>query len=96
MQLNITGRNIEITPALRTITTEKFQRIERRDSNINQVHVIFQVENLTHHAEATLHLSGAELHASAKADQMYSAIDALVDKLLTLITKHKEKTTHHR
>ncbi len=96
MQLHFTGRNLEITPALKTFTQEKFERVERRDAAIQNVNVVFVVENLTHTAEATLHLSGTEIHASAKAADMYSAIDELVDKLLGQITKHKEKHSNHR
>ncbi|MHB1947911.1 MAG: ribosome hibernation-promoting factor, HPF/YfiA family [Gammaproteobacteria bacterium] len=94
MQLHFTGRNLELTPALKTFATEKFQRVARRDASITNVNIVFQVDNLTHNAEATLHLSGTEIHASAQAEDMYSAIDALVDKILGQITKIKEKAGH--
>ena len=96
MQLHFTGRNLEVTAALKTFTTEKFQRLERRHANLGNINVTFQVENLTNIAEASLHLDGSEIHASAKGEDMYSAIDELVDKLITQITKHKEKTTSKR
>lgn len=96
MQLHFTGRNIEVTPALKTFTTEKFQRLERRHANLGNINVVFHVENVSHIAEATVHMDGIELHASAKNSDMYSAIDELVDKLITQITKHKEKLTDHR
>lgn len=96
MQLNFTGRNIEVTPALKNFSEEKLQRLERRDDSISKINVKFEIENVTHIAEAELHLKGTELHASAKADDMYSAIDLLVDKLLTQITKHKEKSERHK
>lgn len=96
MQIHFTGRNIEITPALKTFTTEKMQRIERRFTNINAVNVTFLVENVMQIAEATVHINGVDLHATARSEDMYSAIDELVDKLLTQITKHKEKLTDHR
>ena len=94
MQLHFTGRNLELTDALKTFATEKFQRVARRDASITNVNIVFQVDNLTHKAEATLHLSGAEIHASAEAEDMYSAIDALVDKIIGQITKIKEKAGH--
>lgn len=97
MQLHFTGRNIEVTPALKTFTQEKFQRLERRHANIGNINIIFQIENLTHTVEATVHMSGVEIHAEAQAEDMYAAIDELVDKLATQITKHKEKESdHHR
>ncbi len=91
MQIHLTGRNIEITEALKTFTTEKFSKLEHHHKNIKNVNVTFHVENVTHVAEASLHLNGAEFHASAKSADMYSAIDALVDKIGKQITKHKEK-----
>lgn len=42
-------------------------------------------------AEATVHLNGGELHATAEADDMYAAIDLLIDKLTRQLNKHKEK-----
>jgi len=95
MQINFTGRNIEVTDALRNFTQEKFQRIERRNHHISKIDVVFHIENLTHTAEATAHIPGAELHAKAEAMDMYAAIDELADKLSKLIIKHKEKNSNH-
>ncbi len=97
MQLNVTGHHIEITPALQTYVTNKFERLERHFDHVTNVHVVLTVEKLRHHAEATLHLSGAEVFADATEEDMYAAIDVLVDKLDRQIKKHKEKLTdHHR
>jgi putative sigma-54 modulation protein len=41
-------------------------------------------------------LSGAKLFSEDHQEDMYVAIDAMVDKLDRQITKHKEKTNHHR
>ena len=95
MQLNFIGRNIELTDALKTFTQEKFQRVEKRDHPISKIDLIFHVDNITHTAEATIHLHGLELHASADANDMYAAIDELVDKVSHLLIKHKEKHSHH-
>ncbi len=91
MQLHFVGRNLEVTPALKTFTTEKFQSLEKRYNHISNVHVTFHVENINHIAEATVHMQGSEIHASAKEEDMYKAVETLVDKLLGQITKFKEK-----
>ena len=95
MQLHFIGRNIEVTPALKSFTEEKFQRLARRHTNITKINITFHIENLTHIAEATAHFDGIEIHASAESTDMYVAIDELVDKLISQITKHKEKISHH-
>jgi putative sigma-54 modulation protein len=91
MQINITGHRFDVTPALRTFTEEKFDRLERHFDHINNIHVVFDVEKLRHIAEATVLVTKGELHASSESEDMYAAIDALVDKLNRQLVKHKEK-----
>lgn len=95
MQLHLTGRNLDITTALKTFTEEKFQKLERHTNNITNINIVLHLEHLTHMAEATLLLSGTEINAHAKSEDMYNAIDELVNKLITQITKHKEKMSNH-
>lgn len=96
MQIHFTGRNMEVTPALKKFTEEKMEHFSARHK-ITKINVTFHVENVTHIADATVHLSGTDIHASAKATDMYAAIDMLVDKLTGQINKHKDKLTdRHR
>lgn len=97
MQINLTGHHIDLTPALRSYVNDKFERLERHFDQVIDVHVILTVEKLRQKAEATMHLSGGTLHADATQEDMYAAIDALVDKLDRQVVKHKEKANdHHR
>lgn len=95
MQLKLTGHHIEITPALRSYVEEKLERVERHFDNVVDVHAILTVEKLRHKAEATILVSGAQLHAESVDGDMYAAIDALADKVDRQIKKHKEKLTDH-
>ncbi len=98
MQLSITGHHIDVTEALHSVRHQKFVRLERHYDHITNVHVVLSVEKLIQKAEATIHTSGAELFADATSEDLYAAIDALVDKLDRQIVKHKEKTrtNNHR
>lgn len=97
MQTDLTGHHIDITPPLREYVNEKMDRIARHFDNVTHCHVVLSVEKTRHKAEATINLSGSDLHADAVQDDMYAAIDALVDKLDRQIKRHKEKLTdHHR
>lgn len=91
MQLNITGQHIEITDALRNFIHTKFARLEHYFDRINQVHVILKVEKIAQIVEATMYVDGGELHATAESDNMYAAIDNLVDKLAKQLTRYKNK-----
>lgn len=92
MQLSLTGRQFDITDSLKEYVESKIQRIEKHYDNITNVHVILGVEKQIHKAEANVHVSGADIFADAEAHDMYASIDALVDKLIRQVKKHKEKT----
>lgn len=91
MQLSISGHHIDVTDALRTYVEEKLQKLERHYDHITNAHVILSVEKLKQRAEATVHISGAEVFADADCQDLYAAIDKLTDKLDRQILKHKEK-----
>ena len=97
MQLSISGRRIDVTDALKAYVTGKLTKLERHYDHITNIHVVLVVEKLSHKAEATAHLSGAELFAEAVSEDLYAAIDLLVDKLDRQVIKHKEKVMdrHH-
>ena len=96
MQLSITGHHLDITDSLRHYVTDKIEKLEKHYDNITNVHVVLSVDKLRQRAEATMHLSGAELFADADCEDLYAAIDKLSSKLDRQIIKHKEKQTDHR
>ena len=97
MQLSISGHHIDVSNALRDYVTAKLRKLERHYDHITNLHVVLSVEKLNQKAEATAHVSGAELFADAVADDLYAAIDMLLDKLDRQVIKHKEKAIerHH-
>lgn len=95
MQLIITGRHVDVTPALRDYVNEKMGRIIRHCDQLTEVRCILEVEKLRHKAEATLYVSGGTIFAEAVADDMYAAIDGLVDRLDRRVKKHKDKQNDH-
>ncbi len=97
MQLSISGHHIDVSDALRDYVTAKLRKLERHYDHITNLHVVLSVEKLDQKAEATAHVSGAELFADAVADDLYAAIDKLLDKLDRQVIKHKEKVIerHH-
>lgn len=95
MQINIQGHHIDLTDSMQDYVHSKFQKLERFFDHINTIHVILRVEKLRQIAEATLHINHGEIHATADDENMYAAIDGLVDKLTRQLNKHKEKLSSH-
>ena len=96
MQLNISGHHLDITPALKQHTNEKLSKIKHHFDNVMNVNMILEVQKDVQKAEATIHLSGADLFAKAQSSDMYVSIDQLINKLDSQIIKHKEKLHNHR
>ncbi|OOZ42944.1 ribosome hibernation-promoting factor, HPF/YfiA family [Solemya elarraichensis gill symbiont] len=96
MQINLTGRHIDVTDSLRDYVTSKMDRIERHFDHVTNIHVVLDVEKLRQKAEASFHISGHDIFAEAENEDMYAAIDSLVDKLDRQLLKYKEKMKNHR
>jgi len=92
MQISVSGHHLDITDSIRSHVLEKFDKLERHFEHITNIHVILNVDKNRQIAEATVHIKGGELFAEAESDDLYLAIDALVDKLDRQILKHKEKS----
>ncbi|NKB36263.1 MAG: ribosome hibernation promoting factor [Gammaproteobacteria bacterium] len=95
MQINLTGHHIELTDSLRNFVDSKFERLERHFEHINNIHVILSVEKARQKAEATINVNRGQLFAEAQHEDMYAAIDSLLDKLDRQLKKHKEKLNDH-
>lgn len=96
MNVNLTGHHLEITPAIREYATGKFGKIKRHFDNVIDVNIILSVEKLKQKAEATIHISGKDVFVECEDENLYAAIDALVDKLDRQVLKHKEKVADRR
>ncbi len=96
MRIEIVGHQIEVTPALRDTILAKLEKLERHSEDLIDGRVTLSVERLAKKIDATFNLSGHTIHAEAADEDMYNAIDQLIDKLVRQVTKHKEKHTHHR
>jgi putative sigma-54 modulation protein len=96
MQISVTGHHLDVTEALKTYVESKFEKLERHFDHVTDVHVILGVEKLVQKAEATVQISGGTLFAEDEQEDMYAAIDGLIDKLDRQIKKHKEKMKDHR
>lgn len=95
MQLNVSGHHVEVTDSLRGYVEQKIERIERHFDIVSDVHCILTVEKLRHKAEAKVNVNGGTIYAETTEEDMYAAIDGLVDKLDRQVRKHKEKLSDH-
>ncbi|NMC27738.1 MAG: ribosome-associated translation inhibitor RaiA [Syntrophomonadaceae bacterium] len=97
MRMEIRGRNIEITDALKDYTTKRLAKLDKYLDEARIAQVALSVEGEKHKemhkVEVTipLNLNNLLLRGEVSADNMYAAIDLVVEKLDKQIEKHKTK-----
>ncbi len=96
MNLNLTGRHLEITPAIRQHVTDKIAKIKNHFEGVMDVTIILSVDKLRQKAEGSVHLSGKDVFVECDDDNLYVAIDSMIEKLDRQIIKHKEKHAARR
>lgn len=100
MNLTISGHHLEVTPALREYVRTKLERVTRHFDQVVEVAVLLTVEKLTEKerrqkAEVTLHVKGRDIFIENAAEDMYAAIDQLMDKLDRQVVRHKDRLQNH-
>jgi putative sigma-54 modulation protein len=96
MNIIVNGRQLEITPALKTYAEEKIGRFEKYLSNISEAVVTLTVQKYRHKAEVLLKVNGVMIQAEGVTGEIYSSIDDVVEKLEKQVKKYKEKLHSYR
>ena len=100
MNLTISGHHVEVSPALRAYVLNKLERVKRHYGEILGINVSLSVENLKekerrHKAEVTVHVKGRDIFCEEASEDMYRAIDKLMDKLDRQLLRHKDRRQNH-
>ena len=95
MNLNVSGHHLEVTPAIRGYVQEKLERVKRHFDHVIDAHVILSVDKLRQKAEVTLRVKGKDIFVEHAHEDLYAAIDQLMDKLDRQVCRHKEMLQDH-
>ena len=91
MKVNITGKNMEVTDALRNVTYKKLGKLDKYFDKDVIADVTFSVEKSRQIIEVTIDLPGTILRAEESTDDMYTSVDRAVDILERQVRKYKTK-----
>ncbi len=100
MNLTISGRHLDVTPAIREYVLAKLDRVTRHFDQVVDISVMLTVEPLKEKdrrqkAGVSLHLKGRDIFVETAHEDLYAAIDELVDKLDRQVVRHKDKVQDH-
>ncbi|MDF2180676.1 ribosome-associated translation inhibitor RaiA [Neptuniibacter sp. CAU 1671] len=91
MNINITHRNDKVSPSVRERIEGWLETCQQRYDDISSAQVILDKSDRENLAEARVHIAGKDLFAKAAADNLYSALDALEDKINKQLDKEHQK-----
>ena len=100
MNLTISGHHLEVTPTLREYVVTKLDRVTRHFDQVVDVSVLLSLDNprekdRRQRAEVTLRVKGRDIFVEQAHEDLYAAIDQLMDKLDRQVVKHKDKVQEH-
>ena len=96
LHLDMTGRQVEITPALREFAEEKLSKLERLLDGPLEIHVVLGIEKHRHSAEVQVKSKTAVFTGHMVTGDLYASIGEVADKLERQALKHKEKLHSHK
>ncbi len=90
--IHVTGRHVDITPALKEYAQKKVEHLAPDYPRIQSAHIILTIEKYRQKAEFVLHCNNhIVIEAHETTDDMYASIDLAIDKVLQQMRKHKTK-----
>jgi putative sigma-54 modulation protein len=101
MQIDIRGRNVQVTDDLRMHAVRRLRKVERQVSDLAQLEIELSLERNPrvadcHVAEATLYLKGVTLRARDASPEMTHSMNLMVDELARQVKRHRDKLRHRR
>jgi len=96
MQVTVTGRHFEVTPALRNYVEVRLDRMHRYTGRIQSAHVALSAEKRLAKAEIQLNCKGKDFTGKDIAEDMFSAVDRVTEKLERQLRRYKDKLASAR
>lgn len=91
MKYNISGKNIELTPALENAVHEKIVKLDKYFNDSVTAQVTLSVEKLSHIIEVTIPFNGSVLRAEVEGKNMYNIMDDAVTVIEKQVNKFKNR-----
>ncbi|PKM82352.1 MAG: ribosomal subunit interface protein [Firmicutes bacterium HGW-Firmicutes-14] len=90
MKINVRGKNINVTNALKEYVEKKLAKLEKY-LDLSEAQVTLVVVKETHKVEVTIPINGMILRGEEATDDMYASIDLVVEKMEKQINKYKAR-----
>ncbi len=96
MKFIISGKNIDVTPGLRTAVEDKLGKLEKYFTAQTEVHVTLSVEKDRQKIEVTIPVKGSIIRSEQTSNDMYVSIDLVEEIIERQLKKYKNKIIHKK
>ncbi len=96
MRIEIAGRHMDVTDSLKAHVEERLEKIRDHFDKVIEAEVVLCVEKHRHIAEITLNANGIRIHGKESSDDMYTSIDAVIEKLDKQVRKFKDRINRYK
>lgn len=93
--VSVTGRNVEVTDAMKDYAIEKVSKMERFSQRIIDVHVIMEVQKLLQKVDIIMKVDNIKIKSSAVNPDIYASIDEAAHKIQTQLIRYKQRIQDH-
>ncbi|MCF2680939.1 ribosome-associated translation inhibitor RaiA [Faecalicatena contorta] len=91
MKFIIIGKNIDVTPGLKTTVENKLGKLERYFTPDTEIHVTLSVQKERQKIEVTIPVKGNIIRSEQESDDMYVSIDLVEEVIERQLRKYKNK-----
>ena len=96
MDINVTFRHMEPTESIKTYAEDKLSKIKKYLDFPIEAHVVLAVEKFRHMADVTLNVNGTRIKGVEETEDMYSAIDQVMDKIEKQVKRYRSRIRNRR
>lgn len=93
--INVTGRNVQVTESMKDYAMEKISKIERFTNRILDVSVVMDIQKLEHRVDIVIKVDHIKIKSHAASTDMYASIDIAAAKIKTQLERYKDRIQDH-
>jgi putative sigma-54 modulation protein len=96
MEITVTFRHIDASNSLKAYAEEKMSKMDKYFDFPVEAHIVLAVEKFRRSADVTLNVNGTMIKGVVETEDMYSAIDQVMDKIEKQVKRYREKMRDRR
>ncbi len=95
MQVTITGRHFEVTPAIKQYLIDKISKLEKHFPRLVEAHAILSVEKYRHIAEIAITAKNIRIAGKEETEDMYASIDKIIHSMESRLKRYRDRIKDH-